>query len=103
MTQTHVNAVNNVWGATTRPGSAHVGGTDRSLCVDSDSQPHRVMPRSIGGSSRSNRPLEPKLQLAYPTGCRISHLTGAHPAFFPGKLKLGLSPTKSRKTASRSR
>jgi hypothetical protein len=83
MTQTHVNAVNNVWGATTRPGSAPVGGTDRSLCVDSGSQPHRVMRRSIGESSRSKSFLESGLQLAHPAGCHFSHFTGNSPAPIP--------------------
>jgi hypothetical protein len=84
MTQTHVNAVNNVWGATTRPGSAPVGGTDRSLCVDSGSQPHRVMRRSIGESSRSKSFLESRLQLAHPAGCHFSHFTGNSPRPYPG-------------------
>ena len=83
MTQTHVNAVNNVWGATTRPGSAHVGGMNRSLCVDSASQQHPVMPRGYGESSRSKRLHESRLQLAHPAGCPFSHSTGTSPAIIP--------------------
>lgn len=83
MTQTHVNAVNHVWGATTRPGPALAGGTDRSLCVDSGSQSHRVMRRSVGESSRSKPVPESRLQLANPAGCRFSHLTGNSPANIP--------------------
>src|ERR1043166_8160237 len=53
MTKTTVNAANVVWGATTRPSLAHEGGMNRSLCVDSGSQQHRVMPRGGGESSRT--------------------------------------------------
>jgi len=90
MTQTHVNEVNNVWGATIRPGLARVGGTNRSLCIDSGSRRHRVMRRSAGESSRSKRLLEFRLQLVNPAGCHFSHFTGALPAITRSKLKPGL-------------
>jgi len=95
MTQTHVNAVTKVWGATTRPGSAQMGGTERSLCVDSGSPQHRVMPRSVGESSRTKRSPESGLQLASPAGCRFSHFTGSFPAHTPEQAEARTPSTNS--------
>jgi hypothetical protein len=91
MTQRHVNAVKELWDAMTRQRRAHLGGTDRLLCVDFISQARRVTRRSAGRVI----PLQ-EFHRAQASACESHLLTsqpfnGNIPAIFPGKLNPGLN------------
>jgi autotransporter-associated beta strand protein len=63
MTKQHVNAVKDFWRAVTRSRSAHSGGANRFLCVDSGSQLNHVVQRSGGESPRVSLSLTINLSL----------------------------------------